>query len=281
MWYKFSLRDIILQKNFCGDVFFLKITNVISSQLSNLFQKRGEIDPPTLIKALEREVAKQKNSVDGVHVVPNDYTICLSEEDCHRLSAARIIKALYEAVEKKVIRENCFMDGNLSVRIEKMSDGEETIVIKSDYIDGSKTGEDTINLENDVLSQTLLATDDTSTGETIVADKKKISSTMKTALPKNTEYDIAVITDQKNAEIVLGEKQIYIGRKSTNDFVLEDEGASRIHAYISYERHRHILKDAGSLNGTFVNKKQIERYELKHGDKILIGNTVLIYKVLE
>ena len=167
------------------------------------------------------------------------------------------------------------------MRIEKMSDGEETIVIKSDYIDGSKTGEDTINLENDVLSQTLLATDDTSTGETIVADKKKISSTMKTALPKNTEYDIAVITDQKNAEIVLGEKQIYIGRKSTNDFVLEDEGASRIHAYISYERHRHILKDAGSLNGTFVNKKQIERYELKHGDKILIGNTVLIYKVLE
>ena len=74
----------------------MKITNVISSQLSNLFQKRGEIDPPTLIKALEREVAKQKNSVDGVHVVPNDYTICLSEEDCHRLSAARIIKALYE-----------------------------------------------------------------------------------------------------------------------------------------------------------------------------------------
>lgn len=259
----------------------MKIATVISSQLSNLFQKRGEVDPPALIKALEREVSKQKNSVDGVQVVPNNYTVYLSEEDCHRLSAARIIKALYEAVEKKVIRENCFMDGDLSVRIEKMSEGDDVILVESKYITDKKTAEDTINLENDVLSQTLLATDDTSTGETLVADKKNISSTMKSSSPRNVEYDLAVITDLKNAEIVLGEKQIYIGRKETNDFVLEDEGASRIHAYISYERHRHILKDAGSLNGTFVNKKQIDKCELKHGDKILIGNTILVYKVLE
>ena len=260
----------------------MKITNVISSQISNLFQKRGEVDPPALIKALEREVAKEKNTLDGVPVVPNDYTIFLSEEDCHRLSAIRIIKALYEAVEKKVIRENCFMDGILAVRIEKMLDGEDAIIIKSKYVADRKNDDDTINLENEVLSQTLISTDDTQgNGETIVADKTKISSTMKTSVPKNVDYDLAVLTDSKTVEFVLGEKQIYIGRKETNDFVLNDEGASRIHAYISYERHRHILKDAGSLNGTFVNKKQIDRCELKHGDKILIGNTTLIYKVLE
>ena len=260
----------------------MKITNVITSQISNLFQKRGEVDPPALIKALEREVAKQKKSEGGVQIVPNDYTIFLSEEDCHRLSAARIIKALYETVEKKVIRENCFMDGNLSVRIEKMFEGDDAIAIESKYMAERKNNEDTINLETDILSRTLIATEDTSSdGKTIVADKVKISSTMKTSSPKNIEYDIAVLTDLKTSEIVLGERQIYLGRKETNDFVLNDDGASRIHAYISYERHRHILKDAGSLNGTFVNKKQIERCELKHGDKILIGNTLLIYKVLE
>ena len=257
----------------------MKITNVISSQISNLFQKRGEIDPPALIKALEREVAKQKNTFDGVPLVPNDYTIFLSEEDCHRLSAARIIKALYTAVKKKVIREDCFMDGDLNIRIEKMTEGEDAILIKSNYV-SEKKAEDTINLENDVLSQTLVNGGDTAEGETIVADKTKISSTMKTSSPKNVEHDLAVITDSKTAEFVLGEKQIYIGRKETNDFVLNDEGVSRIHAYISYERHRHILKDAGSLNGTFVNKNQIDRCELKHGDKILIGNTTLVYKIL-
>ena len=260
----------------------LSFTDVISNQFTNLFQKRGEVDPPALIKSLEREVVRQKKSVEGFSVVPNDYIIFLSEEDCHRLSAARIIKALHVAVEKKVIRENCFMDGILSVRIEKMLEGDDTIVIKSDYVTDRKNIDDTIDLETDVLSKTLIASADTSgDSQTIVANNTKISKKMKSPVSKNFDYDLAVLTDSKTFEIALGKKQIYIGRNETNDFVLDDDGASRIHAYISYERHRHILKDAGSLNGTFVNKKQIDRYELKHGDKILIGNTVLIYKVLE
>ena len=259
----------------------MKFANAISSQIATLFQKRGEVEPSALIKTLEREVAKQKKKSNGVNVVPNDYTIFLSEEDCHRLSAARIIKALYETVERKVIRENCFMDGILSVRIEKMSDGDEVIEIKSQYIDDVKINEDTINLDNDVLSGTIFESlDDTKNDITIIADKTKINSSMKTVLPKQIDYEIAVITDSETSEIVLGEKQIYIGRKESNDFVIDDDGASRIHAYISYERHRHILHDAGSLNGTFVNKKTIDRHELQNGDKILIGNTTLVYKVL-
>ena len=262
-------------------LFILKIANVITNQISNLFQKRGEIDPPALIKFLEREVAAQKKSVDGVQVVPNDYTIFLSEEDCHRLSAARIIKALYIAVERKVIRENFFMDGDLIVRIEKNFENDEAIFIKSEFVAERKKDDDTINLENEILSKTLVSSAEVSDEGTIVADKTKISSDMKISKPKNIDYDLAVLSDLMTQEIILGEKQIYLGRKETNDFVLEDDGASRIHAYISYERHRHILKDAGSLNGTLVNKKQIERCELKNGDKILIGNTVLVYKVLE
>lgn len=257
----------------------MKLTSVISSQIANLFQKRGEIEPPALIKALEREIVKQKKSVNGFYIVPNVYTIFLSEEDCHRLSAARIIKSLYETVARKIIRENCFMDGILSVKIEKNSTTDDAILISAQYVEEGKIAEDTIDLENDVLSQTLLENGDTTCKATIVADKTKITASMKSSTRK-IEHDLAVITDLKNSEIVFGERQIYFGRKKTNDFVLADEGASRIHAYISYERHRHILRDAGSLNGTFVNKKPITRCELRHGDKILIGNTILIYKVL-
>jgi len=103
---------------------------------------------------------------------------------------------------------------------------------------------------------------------------------MRTASPRRVDYNLAVITDFSTTEIVFGERQIYLGRKETNDFVLADESASRIHAYIAYERHRHVLYDAGSLNGTLVNKKPISRCELKDGDKILIGKTTLTYKVL-
>ena len=234
---------------------------------------------PELVKALEREVVRQKKSVDGLNVVPNEYTIFLSDEDCHRLSAARVLNALYEAVERKIIRENCFMDGALRVKIEKMTDGDAVIRVESRYVSADEFVEDTINLENDVLSKTLLENGDTTNGATIVADKTKICATMKSSTRKIT-YNLAVITDSQTSEIVLGEGQVYLGRKETNDFVLKDDGASRIHAYISYERHRHVLRDAGSLNGTFVNKKPVTRCDLRHGDKILIGSTTLVYKVL-
>ena len=256
----------------------MKSTSMIIGQLTNFFQRRGEVEPNELIKELEREVAKQKNK-EGV--VPNSYVIYLCEEDCHRLSAARLIKALHEAVERKVIRENCFMEGSLSVKIKKMTADENAIVIVSSYVDDPDQEEDTINLENDVLSQTLIKVAETSDeDETIIADKIKITETMRTVSPRKVEYNLAVLTDLKTAELVLGERQIYLGRKTTNDFILDDETASRIHAYIAYERHRHVLYDAGSLNGTFVNRKSISRHELRDGDKILIGHTTLTYKVL-
>lgn len=256
----------------------MKLASVISEQLANIFQRRTEVEPDELIKALEREVTKKKNKDK---LVPNSYTIYLCEEDCHRLSAARLIKALHEAVERKVIRENCFMEGKLSVKIKKMSVGDNPIVIESEYVNPADSEVDTINLENDVLSHTLI--EDLSSNDdanTIIADKTKIIKSMRTSPTRKVEYNLAVITDFKSAEVVCGERQIYLGRKTTNDFVLEDDSVSRIHAYIAYERHRHVLYDAGSLNGTFVNKKPVSSCELKDGDKILIGNTILTYKVL-
>lgn len=256
----------------------MKLASVISGQLANFFQRRGEVKPNELIKALEREVSKQKTKEN---FVPNSYVIYLCEEDCHRLSAARLIKSLHEAVERKVIRENCFMEGVLSVKIKKMTADENAIVIVSSYVDESDQEEDTINLENEVLSQTLIeSTDSSNDDKTIIADKTTIVATMRTATPRKVEYNLAILTDYKTSELVFGERQIYLGRKTTNDFVIDDESASRIHAYVAYERHRHVLYDAGSLNGTFVNKKPISRHELKDGDKILIGRTTLTYKVL-
>ena len=256
----------------------LKLARVIKGQFTNFFRRHGEVEPNDLIEALEREVAGQKNSQN---VVPNSYTIYLCEEDCYRLSASRLIRSLYETVERKVIREKCFMDGTLTVTIEKNSGGEKSVVVESKFVAESELGEDTINLENEVLSKTLIASVDVRDDDkTIVADRTKIVKTMRAAPTRKVEYNLAVITDFSTTEIVFGERQIYLGRKDTNDFVLGDESVSRIHAYISYERHRHILHDAGSLNGTFVNKKPISSCELNDGDKILIGNTTLTYKVL-
>ena len=168
---------------------FSKLESAISGQIATLFQKRGAVEPSALIKSIEREVVKQqKKSANGL-IVPNDYVIYLSEEDCHRLSAARIIKALHETVERKIIRENCFMDGKLSVRIEKMIDDDEVIKIKSKFIDDKNIDEDTINLNDEKFSNT----QDTiieSNEKTIIADKNNFQSAQKLIYPQKIERQV-------------------------------------------------------------------------------------------
>ena len=83
-----------------------------------------------------------------------------------------------------------------------------------------------------------------------------------------------------DAYLEIGEKQVYIGRRDKNEFILTDTNASRLHAWISYEHHRHELYDAQSTNGTFFNGRRIDSCRLQHGDKIRIGMTVLRYEVI-
>lgn len=263
---------------------FSKFESAITGQIASLFQRRGSVEPSALIKALEREVVKQGKKADKSIFVPNDYTIYLCEEDCHRLSAARIIKALHEAVARKVIRENSFMNGKLTVKIEKMHEGNETIVIKSKFFEDNKADEDTIDLEDDVISNTLVQDTIVEENEkTLVVDKEQLTSKMKKKFSRQSEYEIALLTintGDDTLQFILGERQFYIGRKETNDMISNDESVSRIHAYISYEQHRHILHDTNSLNGTYINKRLIVQQTLRHGDKILIGNMSLVYEVL-
>ena len=87
--------------------------------------------------------------------------------------------------------------------------------------------------------------------------------------------------DDEGACLEIGDHKIYIGRRSENEFLLTDPNASRLHAYIDYVRHRHVLYDAQSMNGTFVNGKRIDSIVLQPDDLIQIGNTVLRYEVPE
>ena len=83
-----------------------------------------------------------------------------------------------------------------------------------------------------------------------------------------------------DAYLEFGEDKIYIGRQDKNEFILTDVNASRLHAWVAYERHRHVLYDARSTNGTFVNDEAIEKVQLCHGDRVRIGSTLLKYEVI-
>ena len=68
-----------------------------------------------------------------------------------------------------------------------------------------------------------------------------------------------------------------IGRTS-DQIQLTDDGASRRHAELRFENGSWMLSDLNSSNGTYVNGQRIVApTELKHGDQIRVGSSVLVF----
>ena len=62
-----------------------------------------------------------------------------------------------------------------------------------------------------------------------------------------------------------------IGRSPDCDVFLDDVTVSRRHAEITHENDSYVIRDLGSLNGTFVNRHRIETSVLSDDDEVQIG----------
>jgi pSer/pThr/pTyr-binding forkhead associated (FHA) protein len=70
-------------------------------------------------------------------------------------------------------------------------------------------------------------------------------------------------------------REIIIGRSSELDMVLVEDMVSRKHAKITTDEKSVTIQDLGSTNGTFVNGEKVRKVELKDGDRILIGTSII------
>ena len=62
-----------------------------------------------------------------------------------------------------------------------------------------------------------------------------------------------------------------IGRSPDCDIFLDDVTVSRNHAVLIEENGKFSVEDQGSLNGTFVNRRRIDRAPLEEGDELQVG----------
>ncbi len=69
-----------------------------------------------------------------------------------------------------------------------------------------------------------------------------------------------------------------IGRKHSNDIVIDNLEVSGNHARIESVATTFVLRDLGSTNGTFVNDQQVTLHNLRHNDVILIGKHKLTFE---
>lgn len=81
----------------------------------------------------------------------------------------------------------------------------------------------------------------------------------------------------RGQNIDLDNEPTFIGRASTNQVKIVDPGVSSRHAKIWVENQRWFVMDMGSTNGTHVNGADIDREELKDGDKISFGPVITYF----
>lgn len=69
-----------------------------------------------------------------------------------------------------------------------------------------------------------------------------------------------------------------IGRRETNDIVIDDPAVSGHHAKLDFLGDRLVLTDLHSKNGSFVNEQLVHSHWLKDADVITIGGHSLVLK---
>jgi two-component system, cell cycle response regulator len=83
--------------------------------------------------------------------------------------------------------------------------------------------------------------------------------------------------EQVGRRIMLADDHITLGRSPDATIMLQDTHVSRLHLTIQYDAAggKYRIKDLGSSNGTLLNETRITEAELRDGDKIIIGHTLL------
>jgi pSer/pThr/pTyr-binding forkhead associated (FHA) protein len=68
-----------------------------------------------------------------------------------------------------------------------------------------------------------------------------------------------------------------LGRSREADVRVPDESISRRHAEIRHEDGAYWIVDLGSMNGTKLNGKRVDRARLSDGDAIVLGATEIVF----
>jgi pSer/pThr/pTyr-binding forkhead associated (FHA) protein len=68
-----------------------------------------------------------------------------------------------------------------------------------------------------------------------------------------------------------------VGRHPDSDIFLDDITVSRRHAEFLRRPEGYLVRDVGSLNGTYINRQRTEEGKLNNGDEVQIGKFRLVF----
>ena len=91
------------------------------------------------------------------------------------------------------------------------------------------------------------------------------------ALPRTSALLVMQRGPSVGARFLLDADRTVAGRSPDADIFLDDVTVSRKHAEFVREGDDFVVRDIGSLNGTYVNRNRIDAVQLRPGDEVQIG----------
>ncbi|MGI8523012.1 MAG: FHA domain-containing protein [Nocardioides sp.] len=97
------------------------------------------------------------------------------------------------------------------------------------------------------------------------------------ALPPGSALLVVQRGPSAGSRFLLDQDTTTAGRHNDSEIFLDDVTVSRRHAIFTRENGTFTVADAGSLNGTYVNRDRIDTVTLKDGDEVQIGKYRLVF----
>lgn len=110
----------------------------------------------------------------------------------------------------------------------------------------------------------------------------KITNELKAPAELGIHHRFICMTGPNKGKVyyLLG-KRIIIGRSDKSDIQILDDNISREHAELSLVNGEYVITDLSQHNGIIVNDKKLKQCVLDDGVKIVIGQSVLKYNLLD
>jgi pSer/pThr/pTyr-binding forkhead associated (FHA) protein len=90
---------------------------------------------------------------------------------------------------------------------------------------------------------------------------------------------LLVVTRGPNAgsRLALSKPVTTVGRHPESDIFLDDITVSRRHAELQRVTSGFVVRDVGSLNGTYLNRERVEESPIGNGDELQVGKFKLVF----
>lgn len=251
--------------------FVRSLENVFEKYIEGFFNKKfsSGLQPVEIAKQLVRQMDDEKTVGISRIYVPNSYMVYLNQADYERIGSysQSICHELSLYLIEQAKQRKYTINGTPTVELhQEESAGKGQFRITSCF--SEPLPEEAELADGEMVGNEI--------SDTRIFDKLECDV-------KKKPYLAGILTVVEGPDMGMtthmGAHRVNMGRRASNELPLTDMNTSRLQAYVVYEEQTHVLYDAKSLNGTYVNNHRIMRKELETGDLIKIGNTVILYEV--